>query len=155
EGRQTRLGRVGRDRVGEVPGRRARHRVETELTRLVDCDRDDAVLERPRRVADRVVLEVELVKTPRLSEIPRAHQGRQAHVVANQRVAGEGEEVAVAPDAGRARRDAVARQDRADRGIVVLDLEWAEALLADVDGALRDAATALAADEPSDMRHEP
>ena len=70
-------------------------------------------------------------------------------MVADQRVAVERQEIAVAPDAGRARRDAVARQDRANRGVVVLDLEGAEAVFANVDGALRDAATALAADEPS------
>jgi hypothetical protein len=83
------------------------------------------------------------------------HQGRHADVPPHQRRVVQREEIPVAPDAGRAGGDAVAGQDRADGGIVVVDLEGTEAVLANVDRALWHTATTLAADEPSDMSHEP
>ena len=51
--------------------------------------------------------------------------------------------------------DAAARQGPVDRGVVVIHLEGTEAVLAHVERALRNAAAALATDEPSDERHEP
>ena len=155
EGGQPRLGGVSRDRVGEVSRRGARHRVETELPGLVHGHGNHAILEGPGGVADRVVLEVELPESPGVPEVPRVHQRRHAHVAADQWLAIERQKIAVAPDARGPRCDALARQDRADGGVVVVDLEGAEAVLADVDRALRNTAAALAADEPSDMSHEP
>jgi hypothetical protein len=106
-------------------------------------------------MADRVVLQVELAKPPGLSEISRVHERRHADVSANQRGVVQREKLPVAPDAGGAGGDSVAAQGRADGGIVVVDLEGTEAVLADVDRALWDTAATLAADKPSDMSHEP
>jgi hypothetical protein len=155
DGRQARLGRVSGDRVGEVARRRAGHGVEAELPRLAHGHADHPVLEGPGRVAHSIVLQIELAESPGLAEVPRAHQRRHPHVPTDHGVSVEGQEVSVPPDAGRTRRDALPRQDRADRGVVVVDLEGAEAGLADVDRALRDTVAALPTDEPSDVRHEP
>ena len=64
-------GGARRDRVGEVPGRRAGQRVEPELLRLRAGDRDDAILERVRRIG-RVELQVELAEAERGGQPRRA-----------------------------------------------------------------------------------
>src|SRR5262249_44017699 len=149
------LGGVRGDRVREVARRGACHRVEAELPSLAHGHRDDPVLEGPRGVADRVVLEVKLADAPGRLEVPRAHERGQSHVVTDRGLPVQRQEVLVAPDAGWARRDPIPGQDRADGGVVVVDLEGTEAVLADVGGTLWNAAATLAANKPADEGHEP
>ena len=68
---------VGRDGAGEVAGRRAGDGVEAELDRARERDRDDAVLERVRRVG-RLVLDPELAEAEPLGQAIGAHERRQA-----------------------------------------------------------------------------
>ena len=51
---------LGSDRIGEIAGRRAADRVEAELARVRQRNRDYAILEAERGKADRVVLDVEI-----------------------------------------------------------------------------------------------
>ncbi len=64
------------DRIGEVSGRRAGDRVETELERLGESDGDDAVLEAVRRVGG-VVLDPDLADAELLGEPIGADERRQ------------------------------------------------------------------------------
>ena len=89
---------MGGDRVGEVSGRGAGDRVEAQLLRLRDGDRDDPVLERVRRVGG-VVLDPQLGVEPELLGEPVGpDQRRQAGLQRVTRTADERQEVGVAPD---------------------------------------------------------
>jgi hypothetical protein len=124
------------DRVGQVAGGSARHRVEAELLGFPDGDGDHAILEGPGRVAHRVVLDVELLDAELLGEVSRAHQRREADRLADVRVSlgqVQRQQVGVAPDAWGTRLDALAAHEGADDLVVVVDLERTEAELADVD----------------------
>src|SRR4029453_17858580 len=117
--------------VGEVSGRRAGDGLEPELSRLGQGDRDDAVLERVRRVRG-VVLDPDL-----------GQAGRE-------RIAGslgKGQEVRVTPDPGWSSLDLALRLRRVERRVVVGDLERSEALLADVEGLERVVRPTLLATE--------
>ena len=99
--------RVRGDGVGEVAGGRARRDLETELERLAQRDRDDAVLEGVRGIA-RVVLDPHLAE-PELGREPvGAHQRREAGAEVDRRVARDRQQVGVAPQARRPGRDLLA-----------------------------------------------
>ena len=89
-------------------------------------------------MAHGVVLDVELRDAELLAEVARAHEGREADRLPQRgltvRAQVERQQVGVAPDAVGPALDARAGHTRADDGIVVVDLEGAEAELADVNG---------------------
>ena len=79
----------------------------------------------------RVVLDVELADAEPLRQAIAAHQRREAGVEAGARLAGDRQQLAVAPQILRPPLDLLARQ--ANRAVVVDRLERAKALIADVD----------------------
>src|SRR5205823_8210737 len=119
-----------RDRAREVAGRRARDRVEPELERARERDGDGSILERQRRVA-RVVFEEKLRHADRGAEARRPDERRPTHgKVAAQR--GDREEGRVAPERVRSPLDLVAYGLGVEGREVVLRLDRAIALAADV-----------------------
>ncbi len=125
---------VRRDAVAQVAGRRAREHREAEFHGARGGHRHDAVLVGERRVVDAVVLDVQLADAEALGQARRRHQRREAGVESGQRLAGDRQQFAVAPDVARPRRDVLARE-RGARLLVVVDrLERAEALVTDVGG---------------------
>ena len=147
------LGRVRGHRVGEVARRRAGDRVVSKLLRLRQRDRDDAVLERPRRMADRVVLHPYLADPELLREVLRPHEGGEAHVVPDRDVALDRQQLAVPPHARRAGRDRLARDEALEGLVVVIDLEGTEAELTDVNGSCAVGAAAFAALQALQLLH--
>ena len=123
-------GRTGGDRIGEVPGRRAGERRVPELERLGARHRDDAVLERVRRVR-RVQLEEELADADRRCEPRRGDERREAGSEARLRRRGHRKERRVTPDVRRACLDLGAGHGPVRR---VHRLERPEAARADSDG---------------------
>ena len=86
------------DAVGEVAGRRARQHLEAELHGARRGDRDDAVLVRQRRMVHRVVLDVQLADAEPLGQAVAAHERREAGVETGARLAGDRQQLAVAPE---------------------------------------------------------
>src|ERR1700723_791644 len=62
----------------------------------------------------------------------------------------DGEQVSVAPDGAGTRRDAVPADRGGDPLVVVGDLEWSEAVVADVQGFGREGTLAFTTTQPSD-----
>src|SRR5499426_2763753 len=108
--------------------------VEAELARLRDRDRHHAILERPRRVADRVVLHPDLAAAELVGQVLRADQRREAHVVADGDVAVDRQQRLVPPHARRAGLDRLPRDDALQRIVPIVDLEGTETELADMEG---------------------
>jgi hypothetical protein len=125
---------VGGHRVRQIAGGGAGDGVEAELPRLGEGDRHHAILERPRGVADGIVLDPHLATTQLIGEIPRSHQRREADVMADSQIPFHGQQVLVPPHAGRSRGDRLASHHAAKSVVVVVDLEGTEAELADVNG---------------------
>ena len=140
------------DRVGEVAGRRAGRDLEPELERLRQRHRRDAVLERVRRV-HRVVLDPHLTEAELGGEAVGAHQRREPGAEVDRGVAVGRQEVGVAPDRQRTRGDLLAAGVRADRVVVVRDLERAEAPLAGEDGRDVVLASALPTSQAVHVSH--
>ena len=111
------------DAVREVAGRRAGEHLEPELERPRRRHRHHAVLVRQRRVIHRVVLDVELARAEPLRQAIAAHQRRVAGVEAGARLAGDRQQLAVAPQVLRPALDVLARQ--VNRAVVVHRLERA------------------------------
>ena len=143
-GVESRRGGVCGDGVGEVPGRGAGDRLETELLRLGDRHRDDAVLERVRRVG-RIVLDPHLTQSEPVCKPVGADQRGEPGLERVSRVALEGQEVGIAPDATGAGLDLPPRLFGIEVGVVVRDLERAKALLTHEAGIERIALPALLA----------
>ncbi len=120
-------GRACRDRAGEVPGRRAGERVEPELLRLPRRDRDDAILERVRRVRG-VELEPQLADPELLRESRRRDE--RCHARGEPRLLGRRhrKQVGVAPDRLRACLDRGTTDAGAEGVPVVGRVERAEAV---------------------------
>ncbi len=123
--------RVRRDAVREVAGGGAGEHLEAELDRPGRRDRDDAVLVGQRRMVDRVVLDVELADAEPVGQPSAAHQRREAGIEAGARLAGDRQQLAIAPQVLRPLLDLLARQ--VDGAVVVDRLERPETLVADVD----------------------
>ena len=81
-------------------------------------------------MVDRVVLDVELADAEPLGQAVAAHQRREAGVEAGARLAGDRQQLAIAPQVLRPPLDLLARQ--VNRAVVVDRLERAEAPVADV-----------------------
>ncbi len=152
-GLEPALSGVGRHGIGEVARGRAGDRVVAELLRLGHRDRDDAVLERPRGVADRVVLDPDLPAAELVGEVLRADQRCEPDVVADGDVALDRQQVLVPPHRGRPGGDRLARDDGLERVVPIIDLERTEAELADVDGGGRVATAALTAPQAVQLLH--
>ena len=125
---------MGGDAVRQVAGRGAREHVESELDGARRRHRDDAVLVGERGMVDRVVLDVELVDAEPRGQAIAAHERREAGVEPRSRLAGNRQQLAIAPQIFRPARDLLARQR--DRAVVVQRLQWTEAPIAHV-GRLR------------------
>jgi hypothetical protein len=104
---------------------------EPELHRPCRSDRDNAVLVRQRRVVDRFILDVQLADAQPLGQARAADERREAGVEPGPRLAGDREQLPVAPQIVRPRLDLGARD--VDRRVVVEGLERAEAAVADIE----------------------
>src|SRR6185436_3944189 len=124
------------DAVREVAGGRAGEHLEPELQRAGRRHRHDAVLVGQRRVIHRVVLDIELARAKPLRQAIAAHQRRVAGVEAGARLAGDRQELTVAPQVLRPALDFLARQ--VNRAVVVHRLERAQALVANVGRLSRE-----------------
>ena len=145
DGADAGASRRRRDRAGEVAGRRAGHRGQPEGVRCGHGDRDDAVLERVRRVAA-VVLDPQPAHPERGGEVVGAVQPGPARAEVGRpggRVGGHGQQRRVAPDGLRSGLDLLPGHGAE----VVADLERPEALLAGIAGAELVSLGALAADK--------
>jgi hypothetical protein len=125
-GGEAQRGGCCRGRPGEVAGRRARERLDAELDGARRGDRDRPVLEAQRRVP-RVVLDPEAIETEARCEAVRRDEWRRAHRQAAGRWAVDGQQLGVAPDAGRAGGNRRAGQRPPGGPVVVFDLERSEA----------------------------
>ncbi len=123
---------VRRHAVGEIAGRRAGQHVEPELHGARRRDRHDAVLVGQRRMVDRIVLDIELADAEALRQPAAADQRREAGMKTGLRLAGNRQQLPIAPEVLRPPLDLLPGQ--LDRGVVVDRLERAEAPIADVDG---------------------
>ena len=90
--------RVRGDAVGEVAGGCAGEHLEPELDRARRRDRDDAILVGQRRMIHRIVLDVELADAEPLRQPIAADQRREPRVEAGARLAGDRQQLAVAPE---------------------------------------------------------
>ena len=121
---------VSGDGVGQIAGRRAADGLESELDRLGRSHCDHPVLERVGGVGG-VVLDPDLgVDAKPLGQAVGADQRRQTGLQGIARAALEGKEIGVAPDPPRAGLNPPPRFLGIEAGIVVGDLERAEALAA-------------------------
>src|SRR5206468_2768115 len=111
------------------------------------------ILERPRGVADRIVLDPDLAAAELVGEVLRADERREPDVVADRDVALDRQQVLVSPHRGWPGGDRRARDDGLERVVPVVDLERTEAELADVDGGGGVAAPALAAPQAIQLLH--
>ena len=84
-------------------------------TRARGRDRHDAVLVRQRRMVDRVVLDVQLADAEPIGQTVAAHQRREAGVETGARLAGDRQQLAIAPQVLRPPLDLLARQRESRR----------------------------------------
>ena len=136
---------------GEVPGRGTGQRVDAEEAGPLGSDRHRTVLEREGRVA-RVVLEPEAVDAESRAEAVGLEERRRADAESAGRRRVDGQELEIAPQAGRPRLDDRAAHPFPDRVLVVRDFERAEAGRADVGGTERLGPSTVATDEADDAR---
>ena len=122
--------RVRRDAVAQVAGRRAAEHREAELHGARGGDRHDAILVGQRRVIHAVVLDVELADAQRFREAIGLDERREARGEAGARLAGDRQQLAIAPQVARPRRDGLAVMSCRDRRSR-RRLERSEALVAD------------------------
>ena len=139
------MGGVGGDGVGQVAGAGTGDGVEAVAAGPAGGDAHHPVLEGVGRVLG-VVLQVEVAQPEQVAQVagaderrPALAQGDRLHVVL------DGQEVVVAPDARRPRLDALPGDPPADLGVVIGDLEGAEAVVAGVGGRDRGGVAAGAA----------
>src|SRR2546422_8262877 len=89
-----------------------------------------------------------MVEAQRLAEILRLHEWREAGAQVDGIPRRRGQQLAVAPDAGRSTGDSVARNALPDGIEVIGDLEGSETVLADVGGLEVTQAPALSTSQP-------
>ena len=126
-------GGVGGYAVRQVARRSAGQSVELEVAGDAGGDGDDAVLERPRGV-HAVVLDVEPVEAQFAAQVRGAQKRRIAGADVNGVLSVDGKKVGVTPHRRRAGLDAFTGEVARECGVVVHDLQGAEAELADVRG---------------------
>ena len=119
-----------RHAVGEIAGRRAAERLESELDGARGGDRDDAILVRERRMIDGIVLEIQLADAERLREAIGFDERRESRIEAGARLAVDRQQLAIAPQVLRARLDLRAAHVAPDLVVVVDDFERSETLVA-------------------------
>ena len=125
EGAQTGVGSVRGDSVREVAGGCARGDLEPELECLAQRDRSDPVLERVGGVGG-VVLDPDLTEAQLGREPIGTDQRREPGAEVDRRIAVQGQQIRVPPDAERPGGDRFAGDRRLDRVVVVGHLERAE-----------------------------
>ena len=153
EALEARPSGVGRHRVGQVAGRRTADRLEPLGSRPGDRHRDHPVLERVGRI-HAVVLEVEVPESQLGAQAVRLDQGREPFAERDHPgLRAHGEQVSVAPDAGRSGLDPGPADHPPDGVIVVFDVEGTEAHLADMRGLQLVLGPALPAPEAEHVRH--
>src|SRR5207249_928203 len=138
-----------RDRTREVAGRCTGERFEPKLERARERERNGPVLERQRWVA-RVVFEEESRHADRCAEARRLHERRPANGEMPAR-RGDREERRVAPERERATLDLVAKGLCVERRQVVLRLDRAVALSADIEFVGRRKCVTRAAAQAAEM----
>src|SRR5581483_5409116 len=106
-----------------------------------------------RRMVDRVVLDIEPLKPELGAQPARVQERSEAGKRAGIGLALDRQQLAVTPEVMRARRDRRARNRRANPGVVVADLERAEAVFAYVQRLDRVFLPALAALQVGDVVH--
>ena len=126
-------GGVGRHAVGQVARRGAADGLEPELDGLRKCHRDDAVLERERRIIDGVVLDVELGDAERLGQPVGPDKRRAADVAADRRLAVERQQLAVSPHRPGPRCDRRPGHRARHLLVVVRDFERTEILGTEIE----------------------
>ena len=102
--------RVRGHAVREVAGGRARKHLETKLQRPRRRHRDDAILVRQRRMVHRVIFDVQLAQAEAIGQPIAAHERREPGMKAGSRLAGDRQELAIAPEILRPLLDRFARQ---------------------------------------------
>ena len=130
-GRQPDRGGGRRGRSGQVAGRGAGEGLDPEVDGPRGGHRNGPILERQRRIAG-VVLDEQAVQPERRRKPVGCQQRRRADGQPAGRWRIDGQQLEVAPDPGRTRRDRRTGEGRAGHRVVVLELERAEAGGADV-----------------------
>src|SRR5260370_35714878 len=125
-GLQVEAGGVSGERVREVAGRGTTDGGEAGLLRVGEWDGDDAIIERERLEAARVVLDVEMVCADAFAEVVRANKRREAYGKVRLEAFGDGAQRGVTPDAGGAGGDGFAGEDAAHSLQVVGDFQGGE-----------------------------
>ena len=138
-------GGIGGHRVGKIASGGAGHRLEAQFHGAAQSHAHHAVLERQRGVVDRVVLDPELADAEALGEAVGLHQRRIAHLAADRRLAGDRQQLAIAPHGLGTREDGLPVQRAPDALVVIGDFEGTEIELTDVRGGQRIFATTLSA----------
>ena len=126
-------GGVGRHGIGQVACRSARHDLILEPQGRRDGDCNDAIFERPRGI-HRVVLDVQLGQTQRAAQPGCAQERRVAGGEIDIGDAADWKERLVPPDRRRSGLNDLTQRLAGESIVVVDDLQWAETLLAHVDG---------------------
>ena len=144
-GFQSGCGGVRGDGVGEIAGRSAGDRGETQLARATQGHADDAVFERQRRIIDRIVLYPELAHAESAREPVGFDERRETDLKTDGRFARHGQQFAVAPHRLRSRFDDRPTQGLLDAVVVVNNFERSEVKFAHVRGSERIFASALTA----------
>ena len=127
-------GRVGRHRVGQVPGGGAGDGPEAQLAGAAQGHADHPVLEGERGVVDRVVLDPQLADSQPPGEAIGPDQRGVAHLDAHGRLRGHRKQLPVAPHVLGTGGDALTAEGLPDPLVVVGHLQGPEVELADMPG---------------------
>ena len=117
--------------VGQIPGRRAANRVESECLRIGQRHGHHAILEAQRGHADGVVLDVEIARADALGQARRLHQRRKAGRRLRLIAVRHRQQGAITPHVQRSLRDGLA--GKAGAGVLEVEdhLKRGKTLIAD------------------------
>ena len=135
---------LGRDRVRQVAGRGARHGIESERARLRQRHRHHAILKAQRGQADRVVLQVEILRAQLLGQTRRLQQRRESGGHGGLVILRQRQQSRIAPHAGRALGDLLAGKAWTDGLVIVENFQRRETIVADRAGLVSPALAAFA-----------
>ena len=144
---QPQTSRLRRDRVCQIAGGRAAHRLEAKLLRIRQRHRNHAILERQRRKANSVILHVQIVRANPLAQRASPHQRRKAHRDIWLEALGNRQQRSIPPDVERPCGDVGTRKLAlfADDVEIVRNLQRRQAIGAAGKRAIAKSATALIA----------
>ena len=126
-----------RDRVRQVARRRTRHGIKIEFLCLAERDGYHPVFERERRVADRIVFDIEFRHAERVSQVFRVNERCEAGVEPVCRFTVDWQELDVSPQACRAPLNGASGDGLSDDFVVVVDFQRAKAEFANVERFFR------------------